>query len=154
MTEDQIIEILLNKAKTKKLIRRVKNTHPDKWQRVYRNVYIAYEELRKHYIQKSFFLIGVYDCAKDACWPWHFNDENGIYLSSKFRLCKISKAAQFESIKDARQHFHSWAGKKNYKMEVIEFKKQVAVPYESAILNEDSWQNVVTSLNVVSGQKK
>jgi hypothetical protein len=79
-------------------------------------------------ILKSFFLIGIYDPNIDAAWPWHFNYENGRYLSANKRVCSRNSSAEFESPEDARLFYHSWKHSDKYKMEVIETKYWTEVP--------------------------
>lgn len=149
MTDEELFNVMLHKAKTRRLIKALKSKHPDKWQRAYRNIAEAYEELRDRYVHKSFFNVGIYDPSQADSWPWHFHYEDGLYLSEKQHVCKMSKAAVFNSISEARKHFHTWSGNKKYKMEIIEFKQLVAVPASSSDSNESSWQTAQPRLSDV-----
>jgi len=149
MIEQQLFAVLLHKGKTKRLIKMLKKEYPDKWQRAYRNVTVAYEELKDRYVHKSFFQVGVYDPSLSDNWPWHVHYHEGLYLSKKQRVCKMGKAAVFTDINKARNHFHTWKGNNKYKMEVIEFKKVVAVPASTTINDDNAWQTHQPDLNSV-----
>lgn len=149
MDEEQLLHILFHSKKTETWLRSVKAKHPDKWQRIYGNIKKAYEVLKEHRIQKSFFNIGIYEQADDENWPWHNDYYNGLYLSDKKRPCKQQKAAEFDTPEQARQFFDSWRGKSKYKMEVIEFKKWITATYEEAMLNSTDWQVKPAQLKVV-----
>lgn len=140
MNDDDILAILFNKSKTKAFLSRAKVTHPDKWGRIFGNMRMAYEELSEHQVHKSFFTIGVYDPNQNDSWPWHFHYSEGIYLSQKWRLCKIQKAIEFDDVESAREHFHQWSGSSKYKMEIIEHKKWVSVSLSESLLTGQDWQ--------------
>lgn len=102
------------------------------------------EERRVH---KSFFAIGVYDPEHHDRWPWHCHYDDGVYLSVAKRLCKMSNAAEFDTIDDARQFYAEWKRKRQFKMEVIEYKRWVNIPADSSI--DEGWQAKNASLTIV-----
>ncbi len=119
---DLLCSVLLHSAKTQKFLKRLKKEQPDKWQRVYGNISMAYHLLAPRQVKVKKYLIGVFDPDVDFSWPWpwHCHYEDGIYLRGKHRLCKRGKAVLCESAEAAREFFHQWKGKKSYKMELIE----------------------------------
>jgi hypothetical protein len=129
--DDLMIGVLLHSSKTQAFLKRLRASHPDKWQRVYGNVSLAHHILAPKYVQVSKFIIGIYDPNIDEKWPWHCHYEHGTYLSQKYRICKRWTAAEFSTASDAREFFHNWKGKRNLKMELIEVQHTQKI--ESAI---------------------
>ncbi len=123
--DEEILNILLHKSKTRSFLSRVKKVHPDKWLRIKGNILMATEELRDRKEQKTLFRIGIFDPTVDIRWSWHCHYHDGIYLSENKRPCKHAKAAQFDSAEQARLFFHTWNGNKKYKMELIESTEEV-----------------------------
>ena len=129
--DDLLCSVLLHSSKTQAFLKRLRQSHPDKWQRVFGNVSMAHHMLAPRQIRKSIFLIGVFDPTVDDNWPWHFHYEHGMYLSVKHRQCKIRKAAEFTSAAEARNFFHNWQGKRHLKMELIEIQRTLTVDESS-----------------------
>lgn len=120
MNEEIIDKVLLHAGSTRAYLKRLKARDPKRWRSAYLNMIYAFESLKPQKITVTKYLIGVFDPEVDESWPWHCHYEHGIYLSAKSRLCKISKAAEFNSADEARMFFHKWKGKGRNKMEVIE----------------------------------
>ncbi len=121
--DDLLCGVLLNSSKTQAFLKRLRSSQPEKWQRVFGNISLAYHLLAPRQCQVTVFLIGVFDPLINESWPWHCHYEHGIYLSEKYRQCKRWKAAEFETAKEAREFFHNWKGKKHLKMELIEVQQ-------------------------------
>lgn len=71
-------------------------------------------------VQKTYYLIGIFDPKIDDCWPWHFQYEYGQYLSEKHRICKWERAAKFRTKEEAREFYSLWKHWKDYKFELID----------------------------------
>lgn len=121
--DELLCEVLLHSSKTTAFLKRLRASQPDKWQRVFGNVSMAYHMLAPREVKVPVFSIGVFDPTEDDRWPWRCDYEDGVYLSEKFRLCKRWKAARFSTELEAREFFHRWNGKRTLKMEVIEFSE-------------------------------
>lgn len=128
--DELISSVLLHSTKTRSFLKRLRAKKPEQWQRAYGNISSAYFLLAPRQETITRFLIGVFDPDADDSWPWHFDYENGIYLSVNYRLCKRAKAAEFQTATAAREFFHLWKGKKNLKMDLIEVQQVRTVePY-------------------------
>ncbi|EGR0209294.1 hypothetical protein KZY42_004236 [Vibrio vulnificus] len=78
---------------------------------------------------RSFFNIGLYDPVHFDRWPYGPNEhDSALYLSTKKRKCGWGKAAEFNSIDEARAFFNDWKNSSKLKMHIVEFKKYVEVP--------------------------
>lgn len=77
---------------------------------------------------RSFYLIGLYDPDVDDSWPWDHRYDEGIYLSSKKRVCKLPKASALDTPEQAKEFFSGWAGSTKWKMKLIETKRWVDIP--------------------------
>lgn len=120
--DETIYKVLLHAGSTRAYLKRLKERDPKRWRNAYINMLVAFENLKPKQVIITKHLIGVFDPEIDESWPWHCHYEHGQYLSSKKRLCKIGKAAQFDSADEARLFFHHWKSKGTLKMEVIEVK--------------------------------
>jgi hypothetical protein len=140
-TNEKLLEILLNKPQTRAFLSKIKKNNPKQFLKVFVNVNEAFQEIKERYIEKSYFLIGVFDPKLNDKYPWHSRDEGGLYLSEKHRVCKWRKAAEFETPKEAREHFAIWKNCSKYRMELIEFKRRISATQKeiknSKFLGED-----------------
>jgi hypothetical protein len=129
--DELISSVLLHSTKTRSFLKRLRAKKPEQWQRAYGNISNAYFLLAPRQETVTRFLIGVFDPDIEDSWPWHFDYQNGVYLSLNYRQCKRHKAAEFDSAAGAREFFHAWGGKKNLKMELIEVQLvRLVEPYE------------------------
>lgn len=70
-------------------------------------------------VEKKYINIGVYDPTIDDFWPGEMHYDDGVYLSENYRLCKMLKAAKFESEQSAREFFSKWKHKSKYRMHLV-----------------------------------
>lgn len=94
---------------------------------------------------RSLYNIGIYKTDWAANWPWHYDYENGIYLSMKYRPCGWKKAAEFLSQQEAREFFHRWKNTRGYKLELIEFKRRIEIP--DPIFPDDHPHTILEKVN-------
>ena len=125
--DELLCSVLLNTAKTRAFIKRLKAAKPDQWLRVNGNVAGATFMFAPRKVKETVYLIGVFDPNDDVCWPWYNDHLNGAFLSGKNRICKIGKAAEFATPDEARHFFHLWSGKRHLKMELVELERTKTV---------------------------
>ncbi len=78
--------------------------------------------------RRSVFRLGVYKPEWGDEWPWAYESENGQYLSEKYRVCSEQSAAKFMDLNEAREFFHGWKRKGEFRLEIVECKEYVEVP--------------------------
>ncbi|MFT6836420.1 MAG: hypothetical protein ACJA0H_002470 [Francisellaceae bacterium] len=147
MDDEALLTILLNRIKTRDFMKRVKKKYPDRWLKILLNVESAVDELKDVAVNQSFFFVGVFDPIHSNSWPWHHHYNDGLYLSAKRRLCKLSKSAEFSTPEAARSHFAACSNKSGYKFELIETKKWITLPAGSDGIND--WQMKPATLKSV-----
>jgi hypothetical protein len=77
-------------------------------------------------VRKTFYYVGIYDPRIDISWPYFA--EEGRFLSKNRRVCSISKAAEFESPREARLFFAGWKHNAHFKMELVPGQRTVTLP--------------------------
>lgn len=77
---------------------------------------------------RSFFLVGIYpiDTPLDE-ERWSTHAETCKYLSKKYRICTYKSAAEFFNPEDARNFFHEWKRRNEYKLKIVEYKTHVDI---------------------------
>ncbi len=79
--------------------------------------------------RRSFFKVGIYPKSwGNTEWPWLLDHNNALYLSAKYRPCGERKAAEFTTPIAAREFFHHWSKKRDYYLEVVEYKRFIDIP--------------------------